>query len=215
MKHRTQLLPKYHDIDSDDAYGGYLFDLVNRENLQSDGNWLLAKPAWPDGYGNLPRHPWRFPNYLEKPRVLLEGKPGRALADLRNQDGFWFVSRALKTLLEQMDPNACEFRECETVFASGDAGPEYWLCSVTRFFFGKDVIACEAIEGLTLRPAPNGFFDYVVYPQTKIRFKPEAIGSAHLFRVVELGRSIFCDQSVKDACRAAGIKGVRFDKMGA
>ncbi|UWU79645.1 hypothetical protein N2603_14630 [Bradyrhizobium huanghuaihaiense] len=40
-------------------------------------------------------------------------------------------------------------------------------------------------------------------------FKEEAIGSAHIFRPRFLPR-IICDQAMKDACKAAGMRGLSF-----
>ncbi|ARN80400.1 hypothetical protein B1812_04125 [Methylocystis bryophila] len=189
------------------------FQLANGESLQNDGNGLVAMPAWPDGYGQLPRHPWRFPDYLETPRLLFDKKRGRPARDLEAQDGFWYVSRAMKELLERVEPDACEFRKCDTVWVSGEPGPEYWLCSVTRLLYGWDVIDFEASRGLTQQATPNGLPRYDSVFVTDVRFTAELANFPHLFRVIGLGGHVFCDQFMKDACRAADLKGIVFGKM--
>jgi len=206
--------PNFYDMDLDYQGGARCFELANGESLQNDGNGLRAKLAWPDGYGQLLRHPWRFPDYLEKPRLLFDKKRGRPARDLEGQDGFWYVSRAMKELLERVEPNACEFRKCDTVWVSGEPGPEYWLCSITRFLYGWDVIEFEASRGLTQYNAPDGLPYYNISDLTGLRFRAEVVGPFHLFRVIGFERYVFCDQFMKDACKTARIKGITFRKMG-
>jgi hypothetical protein len=115
----------------------------------------------------------------------------------------------MKAFLERVDPGACDFRKCDTEWTSGEAGPEYWLCSVTRLLFGGDVIDLEKSKKMTVVIKPDGFPSYQVtggYPF--IHLKAEAVGSAHL------GQAIFCDQTLKDAYKEAGIKGGDFPKIG-
>ncbi|WP_051592433.1 DUF1629 domain-containing protein [Methylosinus sp. sav-2] len=188
--------------------------LLNSEKLQKDAKGLAPAIGWPDGYGVLPRHPFRFPDYLEVPRVLIDKRLGRPLRDLENRQGFWYVSPALKAVLEQFAPGACEFSRCETVLPSGEAGSELWLCSVTRCLYGRDVIDPEATKDFKAREDMNGLLNYGLTPTYSLRFRPEAIGSEHLFRLVEMVSRVFCDQLMKDACKAAGIKGVSFEKIG-
>ena len=48
--------------------------LVNSDRLQADGTVGLdvaGTKTWPDGYLVLPRGPWRFPDYLEPPRLVV------------------------------------------------------------------------------------------------------------------------------------------------
>jgi hypothetical protein len=214
MAGRKGRAPRYYIID--ESYQGGLpwYKLVNKESLQPGGGGLLAKPAWPDGYGILPRHPYRFPEYLETPRLLFEKRTGKGAKDLTNEDGFWYVSRAMKELLERVDPEACEFRKCDTVWASGEPGPEYWLCSVARYLFGRDVIDFETTRGLKVSMQPSGHPSYHgLTLASDLRLRPEAIGSFHLFRLIGLGNYVFCDQFVKDACKEAGLKGLQFQKL--
>jgi hypothetical protein len=204
----------FYDIGIDYQGRVRCFQLANGESLQNDGNGLLAKVGWPDGYGRLPRHPFRFPDYLEPPRLLFDKKRGRPARDLEGQSPFWYVSREMKDLLERVEPDACEFRKCDTVWASGEPGPEYWLCSVTRLLYGWDVIDFETSQGLAPSTAPNGLLSYNISIASKLHFKPEAVGARHLFRIVELGARVYCDQFMKDACKAAGMKGIVFRKLG-
>ncbi len=47
-----------------------------------------------------------------------------------------------------------------------------------------------------------------------MHLKPEVVGAAHLFRIVEMDGRVYCDQFVKDSYKAAGLKGGAFQKIG-
>jgi hypothetical protein len=214
MAGRKRKSPRYYIIGQ--SYQGRLpwFHLVNEKSLQKNGEGLIAKPAWPDGYGILPRHPYRFPDYLETPRLLFDRKTGQAAKDLEGAEGFWYVSRGMKDVLEHVDPEACEFRKCDTIWVTGELGPEYWLCSVTRYLDGRDVIDFDATRGLTGALELDGHPSYSRLTfASDLRLRPEAIGPFHLFRLIGPGGYVFCDQLVKDACKEADLKGLRFDKL--
>jgi hypothetical protein len=40
--------------------------------------------------------------------------------------------------------------------------------------------------------------------------KEDVVGSAHVFRMAHLKPAIICDQQMKDACKAAALKGIVF-----
>ena len=201
--------PRYFEIHAD-FYGKLLFwELENVDRLQAEGRRLTAPTPWPDGYLQSLRGPWNLPDYLERPRFAIDDKEGRLPRDLESYDGIFFISNAMKAVFEALDPNACDIRPCETVLASGDPGPELWLCSVTRAFIGAIDFERSAISlGFF---ANNGLPVYSLGGGPKLRFKPEIIGDAHLFHAAELGGStVFCDEAFKQACKDAGLKGIRF-----
>lgn len=213
MAARKPKAPQYYNFNAALNVRPPFFEIANKERLQECGS-LLAEPGWPDGYARLPRHPWRLPDYREAPFLLFDKKFGRPARDLENFDGLWFVTSAMKALIERIDPESCDFRECATAWTSGESGPEYWLCSVTRMLFGWDVIDLEKSKKLTVDIRPDGFPSYRPTPVDFVHLKPEAIGSAHLFRIVGLGGYTFCDEAWKDACKEAGIKGGAFSRIG-
>jgi hypothetical protein len=127
--------PGYYTVSEDYTRGrapGWRF--LNYDTLQRDRRGITPAVGWPDGYLNLPNGPWRFPDYVEPPRFLIDRRLGRPPRDLENIDGIWIISSAMKEVLEAVDPTACEFRRCETFLASNEPGPETWLCVVNRAF---------------------------------------------------------------------------------
>ena len=42
-------------------------------------------------------------------------------------------------------------------------------------------------------------------------FREDAIDDAHVFRMAHLERTVICDQTMKDTCKATGLKGIKFD----
>jgi hypothetical protein len=208
-RQRKEKAAVYYHLSSILFGNGPGWELVNRHTLQRGGGGLSPNEPWPDGYLQLPRGPWSIPDYSEAPNFLIDRKMGRSPRDLEVMDGYFFVSAKMKAVFEAVDSSACEFRRCRTYYRSGEEGPETWLCSVTRAFVGavdiekSDVGPVSLVGGLPL------FLS--IYP--KLTFKPEVIKEAHLFHVAEMSSRVICDQSFKDACKAAGVKGAEFEPI--
>ena len=201
--------PVYYEIYPSMFGNGPGWELVNYDTLQKGYTGLEPEDAWPDGYLRLPRGPWRIPDYVETPRFLIDKKFGRPPHDIESIDGYFFLSSKLKAVFEAVDPSACEFRRCETYLRSGEAGPETWLCAVTRAFVGAVDIEKSDVR---LMPTADGLPRFSnAHP--KLKFKFEVIGDVHLFRIGELAGAVICDQFFKDACKAATIKGAVFDPI--
>jgi Protein of unknown function (DUF1629) len=201
--------PVYYEISEDYVRGGVVgWEFTNYATLQSDHRGMTPADPWPDGYLKLPRGPWRFPNYVETPRLLISKKLGRPPRDLECMDGVWIISAAMKAVLEAVDPEVCEFRRCETHMASGEAGRETWLCTINRAFVGA--VDVEGSEHLQVRRNFNGTLSLATHALTRLKLRAEIIGNAHLFHIAEMAGAIYCDQTMKDACKAAALKGVRF-----
>lgn len=198
----------------DSSRGESPFEFVNCDVIQKDkpGLGVPLSDPWPDGWLRLPRGPWRFPEYTQTPRLLLTPKRGSNPPDLWCFDGFWVVSKKMKTVFETVDPGACDYRPCEVVLPSGETGPERWLCTVTRAFVGAvDEAASRDLEIWEGRDGKRGYSWNLT---TELRLKSNVVGSAHLFRVAEMYREPLGDQIMKEACSAAGIKGLRFRAIG-
>jgi hypothetical protein len=184
--------------------------LENADRLQPNykGLGLSAPTPWPDGYLQSLRGPWNLPDYVERPRFLIDEKKGRLPRDLEDHGPF-FISKAAKAVFEALAPSACDIRPCDTIVSSGEPGPEMWLCSVTRAFIGA--IDFELSDIHLSFYTNNGLPMYGLGGGPKLRFRPEIIGDAHLFHPAELGgSSVFCSETFKQACKDAGLKGIRF-----
>jgi len=202
----------YYEVSSDYIHGGAVgWEFVNYRTVQPGGHGVGRRNAWPDGYLQMPRGPWLLADLAETPRFLIGKKLGRSPRDLESTDGFFLVSPAMKSVLEAIDPEACEFLRCETVLPSGEPGRETWLCAITRAFAGA--VDEKASLDLRVQQGPNNQPAYAMSSTTRLRFIPEVIGEAHLFHIAEMASYIFCDQAVKEACKAAGLKGILFQKV--
>jgi hypothetical protein len=211
IKAKSKNTAIYYEMAADFARGGAPgLKLLNYDTVQKDHKGICPVPSWLNDVTASPSGgPWRFPVFVETPRFLFDRKLGRPPRDVENIDGFWIVSSEMKAVLETVDPEACEFRPSETILNSGDAGPERWLCTITRAFLGA--VDLEATEDLLVGRNPNGSISYTPTLRTKLRFNHDVVGSAHLFHVVGIPwRFIYCDKIVKDACKVAGLKGIRF-----
>ncbi len=214
MRKNSKEAARYYDMRADYARGGSPgWKFLNYDTLQRDHKGIRAAPPWPNGVSASPDGgPWRFPDYVERPRFLFDKKFGRPPRDLESIDGFWIVSAPLKATLEAVDPEACEFRACDTLQSSGEPGPERWMCTITRAFL--DAVDLEQSERLLVGKYPNGANRYSRTPLTKLRFKSDVVGKAHLFHAVETSvYLVYCDQIMKDACKTAALKGIMFNDI--
>jgi Protein of unknown function (DUF1629) len=211
-KKRSTSEPVYYEISQDYVRGGVVgWEFSNYATLQKDHRGMNPAASWPDGYLQLPRGPWRFPDYVEAPRFLISKKLGRPPRDLECIDGIWIISAAMKAVLEAVDPEICEFRRCETVLPSGEVGRETWLCTINRAFVGA--VDVQASEHLQVRRNFNGTLSLATHALTRLKLRAEVVGNAHLFHIAEMAHAVYCDQTMKDACKAAGLKGARFREV--
>ncbi|WBL76564.1 DUF1629 domain-containing protein [Bradyrhizobium xenonodulans] len=160
------------------------------------------------GAGRVPLHSPRgkrsFPPLAETPRLLIDKSLGRPPVDWELFHDFWLVSDRMKNVLEAVDRDGVAFLRCETRSLSGGA-PVYWLCDIVRQL---DVIDEEKSNVVILDDGTD-FRRYDNMATSSFVFREEAIGSAHIFRARFLNR-VVCDQAMKDACKAAGLRGLRF-----
>ncbi|QQO17033.1 DUF1629 domain-containing protein [Bradyrhizobium diazoefficiens] len=152
-----------------------------------------------------PRGKRSFPPLCETPRLLIDKSLGRPPVDWELFDDFWLVSDRMKSVLEAVDRDGVAFLKCETRSLSGGA-PVYWLCDIVRQL---DVID-EEKSNVEILDDGTDFRRYSNVAISSFVFREEAIGSAHIFRPRFLETRIICDQSLKDACKAAGLRGLSF-----
>ena len=151
-----------------------------------------------------------FPAYREKPRVVI-GKRKNAYPprDIERFHSYWLISDRLKVLFESINPQAFAFQACDVKLRDESTGPVYWLCDVVRVLeaFGEssleDIRRYRERTGLKYR----GFLR-----DKTLVFNEAIIGDSHVFRTPYSFMDVFCDQNLKDACKEAGIKGMRFSE---
>jgi hypothetical protein len=147
----------------------------------------------------------RFPPLSEPPRLLIDRSLGRAPADWELFHDFRLVSDRMKDVLEAVDREGVAFLKCESRSLGRNVAPDYWLCDVIRIL---DAIDEEKSRGEILEDGTESR-RYSPIGGPSLVFKEEVVASAHIFRPRFWGK-IVCDQAVKDACKAAGMKGIRF-----
>jgi hypothetical protein len=112
----------------------------------------------------------------------------------------------MKGVLEAVDGEGVAFLKCETRSLKGGPAPVYWLCDVVRLL---DVVD-EEKSNLKILEDGTDYRHYDPMARSGYVFRTEAIGSAHIFRLRFLESTIICDQAMKDACKAAGLRGLTF-----
>jgi len=130
--------------------------------------------------------------------------------DLEIFSDYWLISDRMKAVLEEVDPGGVAFVRCDLFLADGTPGSELWLCDVLRVIDALDEAASDA---RILFQERSGRKVYGLAGADKLIFKEEVIGVAHVFRMAHLEPHIICDDAARDACRAANLRGVRFDPV--
>ncbi|EJC79271.1 Protein of unknown function (DUF1629) [Rhizobium leguminosarum bv. trifolii WSM2297] len=188
--------------------GDYNWEFSNWDRLQLNGRGLglnYGEASWPDSMLDLPRGPWRIPDYIETPKLIVDQK--RKMKDLYSVEYFLFISDKMKGLLDQFAPKSCEYMLCDTKFADGETGPAIWLCSVVDSY--RNAVDLEKSE---IRVSKWG--TYLISGESNWQFLPAVLDGEHLFRLVECANLTFCDQAFKDICKIQDIKGISFRQVG-
>jgi hypothetical protein len=157
-------------------------------------------------------HGWRSDPYYsklpERPRFLFDRKLGRPPRDLEGYVGHWLVSDRMKAVLEEIDGDAFGFISCEVFLPDGAPGPHRWLCNAVRVLDALD----EQDSELQI-VEDTGQKIYLLAGPTRLIFREDVVGSAHVFRMRFMEVTVICDQAMKDACRQAGLKGIYFSDV--
>src|SRR5262249_15367501 len=134
-----------------------------------------------------------FPAYPEPPRLLIDPKRGRPPSDCDWYGGYWIVSDKLKAVLDAVDPDACAFVKCDVRHAQGKATDGgYWLMDIVRNLDAVDESASRRLNIRYDARLARGK-SYGLTGLSDVVFKPDVVGSAHLFGLIFALGSIFCD----------------------
>jgi hypothetical protein len=149
-----------------------------------------------------------FPAYRETPRLVI-GKRSNASPpkDIEPFHSYWLISDRLKVLFESIDPQAFAYQACDVELRDGSIGPVYWLCDVVRVL---DAFVPGTVEDMRTYRERTGKIYRGFRNDTTLVFNEDLIGDSHVFRTPYSFMDVFCDQILKEACKQAGIKGIRF-----
>lgn len=190
---------KFFEIDQvlHSSAGGW--ELINRKQVFSRGELVFSPPEGRRG----------FREYPATPIFLLDSKIGRVIRDIERIHGYWLISETTKTVFSEIDPEAFAYLECSTRLRDGSEGPRYWLCDVARVF------DCIDEELSNIRIGYNAYGKFYAFhgADNKVVIKEGVVGESHIFRPKFALDFIVCDESLKTACKAAGVVGFRFIKL--
>jgi hypothetical protein len=157
-----------------------------------------------------------FPNYSEPPRFVFSRKRGwRAPRDLELFHHYWLVSDRTKAVFESVDAEGFAFVACDVRLAKGRYdGPNYWLCDAIRVLDALDETRSRLTISIVEDPMYRDFgekrYSFFVEGGAKLVFREDVIGSAHAFRMAHKSATVIADETLKDACKAAGLAGIAF-----
>jgi len=113
----------------------------------------------------------------------------------------------MKNVLAKMDAEGQAFVRCEVRLEDGSESPPFWLCDIVRVIEAID----EERSRLRIEFDPNnGEKIYDLLGGASLVFRQDALGNAHIWRCQHLETPVICDESLREACRDAGLKGIRF-----
>ena len=128
-----------------------------------------------------------FSYFTEKPRLIYNKREGRVPRDLESYGGYWLVSDRMRQFLEGVDAEGFAFAECSYALPDGSAGPQYYLCDVVRTLDALD----EHASNIRIRIDKDHDTGeeskiYGILSTTKLIFRDDIVGSAHIFRQMRL-----------------------------
>jgi hypothetical protein len=122
--------------------------------------------------------------------------------DLELFHSYWLISGRLRSLFACLDPQAFAFQACDVRLRDGAPGPELWLCDVIRVIEAFD-------EGTRQELSKDRNRFPALRNARALMFDEATIGIALFSRTPQWPADVFCDQSVKDACKL-GQEGATF-----
>lgn len=179
---------------------GHGVRIANEDRIRPPGFIMFSRP--PEG---------GFTYIKETPQLVYDHKEGKMPRDLEPYGSYLLISERLKQLFEAVDASAFEFVDCDFTLADGSKGPHHYLADVVRVLDAVDEEASPDLRIKFERSRRTGE-DIKIYSFTggaSLVFRQDVVGKAHVFRTPYIG-TIFCDDVLKSACKAADITGAWF-----
>ncbi|QOZ78534.1 hypothetical protein XH83_25800 [Bradyrhizobium sp. CCBAU 53351] len=129
---------------------------------------------------------------------------------------FWLISDRAKIVFEAVDPEAFSFVVCDVHVPNGVwDGPRYWFCDVRRSLDALDEERSRLTIGICDDPIYRDFGQkyYDFFGDVELVFKDELVGDAHAFRMAYARQCVIFDQAMKNAWKAAGLRGMLFEEV--
>jgi hypothetical protein len=201
---------RFYVVQGDLRHNPSDYAFVNEDEALINGRWRgrHAHPA--PGY--------RLPFYVGVPELrakpkLVVGADRDELLDIYGFDRNYVSSRA-KALLSEIDPQAFEFVECDTVDGNGRAIDPYWMFAVIRVASGFDEARSDFITFKERNPDdPEAATNPTISVLNDIYMPEDFPADAHAFRFVRYRTHIIVDGAIVDAWRAAGLTGAEFTPL--
>jgi hypothetical protein len=170
--------------------------LLNEDKIKGDQQFFGVPDELQRGFQSCP----------ELPRFLFDAKLGLPVRDLEVFRNYWLISKRTKAVFEAVDPDAFAFQSCEIKMAEGSAGPEHWLCDVTRMIDAVD----EAASIVKTKLDRFGRKFYSLVGRSNLIMHESLDPTLHIFRPRYLETFSVCDDVLRDACEAANLTGIGF-----
>lgn len=187
---------KFYEMDRVTRATAAGWEVTNEAAVSPGGGGIYRRPEGRRG----------FRECAAMPLLRFDSRLGRDVRDMEPIGQFWLVSDRAKRVLEQVDPDAFVFLECRVELRDGSEGPRYWLCDVVRVLDALNEPESEA----KIKKNDRNEKIYTTIGNEVLIFKEDVIGSHHIFRMLYCDSTVICDDAVKDACKAAGLKGWSF-----
>ena len=150
-----------------------------------------------------------FPELSETPLLRYDRKKGKMPRDIELFGPYWLISELSKQVFESVDHEAFAFVSCDFILPDGSRGAQYYLCDVVRVIDALD----EANSRIRSHFEPSGRKVYSLVGGASVAFHQDKIVGVHIFRQPNFGGNPVCDQILRNACKASGLKGFLFEDV--
>jgi hypothetical protein len=158
------------------------------------------------GFAPASSKPFGGIEFTEPPQIRFtrRGRPS-ALADAEPVTlGIWLVSDRLKEIFERLDPEAFVFQSVIVDYSNlSHPGPDLWFC-----YFMRELDCVDEARSEIVYQKNIAWKNYIHLIEVIMR--PEAVASAHAFRLKYATLKLIVDDVIVDALRAENIRGVEF-----